>query len=59
MAKRDCVHHWRVESPTGARTVRAKCKRCGRVREYPAAAKVQSWSEQSDLFVNQELKEGV
>ncbi len=36
----DCVHHWVIEEPTGAPTVRGKCKKCPATREWRASLEI-------------------
>lgn len=36
--RRPCVHHWRIETPSGAPTVAATCLDCGASRSFPTVA---------------------
>lgn len=35
MSKYPCVHHWQIETPSGAPQVAAHCYRCGANRSFP------------------------
>jgi hypothetical protein len=39
-----CVHHWRIESPSGKSTVPGTCKHCGTTRDFPASG--DSWDSE-------------
>ena len=41
-ARRNCRHHWIIETPHGA-TSRGHCKRCGTTRRFPNAATDNIW----------------
>ena len=29
-----CTHHFIIETPNGGETVKARCRKCGKTREY-------------------------
>jgi hypothetical protein len=35
MSQFPCVHHWQIETPSGAPEVAAHCYRCGANRTFP------------------------
>lgn len=37
MTTDDCVHHWRIETPNGKRTVLGMCKRCNALKRFNVA----------------------
>ncbi len=38
MAHGPCIHHWQIETPSGAPEVKAHCYRCGMNRTFPTVS---------------------
>ena len=45
---KNCVHHWRIESPNG-RESQGVCKRCGAVRSFANSNESVMWEQTNTL----------
>lgn len=55
MPHEPCIHHWRIESPSGTPEVNAHCTLCGENRRFPTVSTADattSWSSDATLFAN-------
>ena len=45
---KNCVHHWRIESPNG-RESQGVCKRCGAIRAFANSTESVMWEQTNTL----------
>ena len=43
----ECIHHWKIASPSGP-TSHGVCRRCGEEREFPNVTEATLWGDEED-----------
>jgi hypothetical protein len=46
--QKNCVHHWRIESPNG-RESQGVCKRCGAIRNFSNSTESVMWEQSNTI----------